>query len=37
MKEPIIPIGRVREEWTVALIRMGVLIVTEHGLTTADE
>lgn len=37
MKEPIIQIGRVREDWTIALIRMGILIVTENGLTTAGE
>lgn len=37
MKKQIIPIGRVREEWTIALIRMEILIVTENGLTTADE
>lgn len=37
MKEPIIPIRRVREEWTTALIEAGILSVTEDGrLTTAD-
>jgi len=37
VKEPIIPIKRVREEWTITLINIGILIVTEDGLTTADE
>ena len=37
MKKPIIPIRRASDNWIEALINMGILIVTEDGLTTADE
>ena len=37
MKKQIIPIRRASDNWIEALIRMGILIVTENGLTTAGE
>lgn len=36
MKESIIPIGRLSEDWILGLIRIGILIITEDGLKVSD-
>jgi len=37
MKEPIIPIRRASDSWILAMIDIGILVVTENGMTTAEE
>ena len=36
MKEPIIPIKRASEKLILGLIRIGILVITETGLTVVD-
>lgn len=37
MKQPIIPIPRASEELVEALIKAGILIVTENGVKCAEK
>lgn len=37
MKKPIIPIKRAPESWTMALIKLGVLKITNKGLKVVEK
>lgn len=36
MKEPIIPVRRAGESWIMGLVAMGILEITENGITCKE-